>query len=109
MTPRRSSRVEPTGEPVRWRRRGHWRYGHLALTPEQRDGSLLVWDDYTGGARCLAPTRVQHQTRGPRGGRHWSWVVAPPAGPVAPPPPPWKRVEGRCELYNQLPLWGSLP
>ena len=105
----RRLRVEPTGEPVRWRHRGHWRYGRLNDAERERDGSLLVWDDYTGGARCLTPTRVQHQTRGPRGGRHWSWLAMPPPTPVAPPLPAWKRVEGRCELFNQLPLWGSVP
>jgi hypothetical protein len=102
----RRLRLEPTGAPVRWRHRGHWRYGRLNEAGRERDGSLLVWDDYTGGARCLAPTRVQHQTRGPRGGRHWSWIATPPP---APPIPAWKLVEGRCELYNQLPLWGTLP
>ncbi|MGH3658994.1 MAG: hypothetical protein ACRDUA_20250, partial [Micromonosporaceae bacterium] len=103
-------RREPTGTPARWRQRGRWRYGRLADDARrQRDGSLLVWDDYNGGARCLAPTRVQHETRGPRGGRHWDWIAAP-SGPPAPAlPPAWKRVEGRCELFNQLPLWGQLP
>jgi hypothetical protein len=102
----RRLRVEPTGEPVRWRHRGRWRYGRLAEDQGGRDGSLLVWDDYTGGARCLVPSRVQHETRGPRGGRHWDWIATRPPAPT---PPAWKRVEGRCELFNQLPLWGTLP
>jgi hypothetical protein len=105
----RRLRVEPTGSPVRWRHRGGWRYGRLADTQDTRDGSLLVWDDYTGGARCLRPVVVQHQTRGPRGGRRWDWIAPPPAKPAAPVPPPWKRLAGKAELVNQLPLFGSLP
>jgi hypothetical protein len=99
---------EPVGEPVRWRQRGQWRYGRLAVVQGERDGSLLVWDDYTGGARCLAPVAVQHQTRGPRGGRRWDWIATPPPVPAPPRPPAWKRLPGTCELYNQLPMFGGL-
>jgi hypothetical protein len=71
---------------------------------------VLVWDDYTGGARCLAPTVVQYQCRGPRGGRRWDWITPPLPGPPSPPPPPaWKRVEGPCELFTQLPVFGEAP
>jgi hypothetical protein len=105
----RRLRVEPTGEPVRWWQYGAWRYGRLAEAPEMRDGSLLVWDDYTGGARCLRPVTVQHETRGPRGGRRWDWIEAPPSVPVPPAPPAWKRLPGRPEMVNQLPLFGGLP
>jgi hypothetical protein len=102
-------RPEPTGVPVRWRQRGHWRYGRLAEGQGERDGSLLVWDDFNGGARCLRPTAVQQQVRGPRGGRRWDWIATPPPAPEVPARPAWMPVEGRCELVNQLPLWGSLP
>jgi hypothetical protein len=109
MIARRRPRSEPTGVPVRWRQRGHWRYGRLADRQGERDGSVLVWDDFSGGARCLHPTGVQQQARGPRGGRRWDWLATPPPAPVAPVRPAWLPVEGRCELFNQLPLWGSLP
>ncbi len=105
----RRLRVEPTGEPVRWRHRGTWRYGRLAETQDNGDGSLLVWDDYTGGARCLRPVTVQHQARGPRGGRRWAWIETPPPVPVSPATPAWKRLLGKAELVNQLALFGRLP
>lgn len=105
----RRLRVEPSGLLVRWRQRGGWRYGRLAERQDTRDGSLLVWDDYTGGARCLRPVRVQHQTRGPRGGRRWDWIEAPPPLPAPPVPPAWKRLPGKAEMVNQPPLFGSLP
>jgi hypothetical protein len=104
---KRARRVEPVGEPVRWRQGGQWRHGRLAVVQGERDGSLLVWDGYTGGARCLAPVAVQHQTRGPRGGRRWDWIATPPPAPL-PRPPGWKRQPGKCELYNQLPMFGGL-
>jgi hypothetical protein len=92
---------------VRWRHRGTWRYGRLAETQAERDGSLLVWDDYTGGARCLRPMAVQHQARGPRGGRRWDWIAPAVPAPACPAPPAWKRLPGRCELYTQLPAFGE--
>jgi hypothetical protein len=102
------ARREPTGTPARWRQRGRWRYGRLAEDARrERDGSVLVWDDYTGGARCLRPDAVQRQCRGPRGGRRWDWIAPPPPGPPA--PPAWKRVEGRCERFTQLPVFGEAP
>jgi hypothetical protein len=105
----RRVRAEPTGEPVRWWQSGAWRYGRLAERQDTRDGSLVVWDDYTGGARCLRPRAVQHQARGPRGGRRWDWIEAPPPAPRPPVPPVWKRLPGKAELANQLPLFGRLP
>jgi hypothetical protein len=105
----RRLRVEPVGVPVRWRQRGHWRYGRLAVAQGERDGSLLVWDDYTGGARCMHATSVQQQGHGPRGGRRWDWIATLPAAPRPPARPAWMPVAGRCELFNQLPLFGSLP
>jgi hypothetical protein len=104
----RRPRAEPTGAPVRWRHRGGWRYGRLAEHQDTRDGSLLVWDDYTGGARCLRPVAVQHPTRGPRGGRRWDWIAPPPPKPAAPVPPAWKRLPGKAEMVNQLPLFGRV-
>jgi hypothetical protein len=105
---KRARHVEPVGAPVRWRQGGQWRYGRLAVVQAERDGSLLVWDDYTGGARCLAPVVVQCQTRGPRGGRRWDWIATPPPVPAPQRPPAWKRLPGRCELYNQMPMFGGL-
>jgi hypothetical protein len=105
----RRLRVEPTGTPVRWRYRGAWRYGRLAETQDTRDGSLLVWDDYTGGARCLRPATVQRQTRGPRGGRRWDWIEVPAPVPGPPARPVWKRLPGKAELIDQVPMFGCLP
>ena len=101
----RRLRVEPTGEPVRWLNRGAWRYGRLAERQGEADGSLLVWDDYTGGARNLRPEAVQHQTRGPRGGRRWDWIETP----APPPPPTWRRLPAKAEVFNQLPMFERLP
>jgi hypothetical protein len=105
----RARRSEPTGTLARWRQRGRWRYGRLAEGQKERDGSVLVWDDYTGGARCLRPDAVQRQGLGPRGGRRWDWITPPAPRPVPPPRPAWKPVEGRCELFTQLPVFGEAP
>jgi hypothetical protein len=106
----RVRRPESTGIPARWRQRGRWRYGRLTdEAGRERDGSVLVWDDYTGGARCLRPDAVQRQTRGPRGGSRWDWITPPRPVPLLPAPPAWKAVEGPCELFTQLPVFGEAP
>lgn len=55
---------------VRWKQGPGWRYGHLDGQAET-DGSVRVWDDFTGGARSLPPVALQQETEGPRGGRRW--------------------------------------
>jgi hypothetical protein len=65
---------------VRWKPSGRWRYGHLGAEPVAADGSLLVFDEYNGGARSLRPEDVEIEVAGPRGGRRW--VAAPVQEPV---------------------------
>jgi hypothetical protein len=73
------ARIEP-GLCVRWRQGAGWRYGHVGARVTERDGSLSVYDDYTGGARALRPGRVQCEVRGRRGGRHWDRPIVVLAG-----------------------------
>lgn len=112
MSARRRQLEEPHGTPVRWQQgRGSWRYGYINGEAPEGDGSLRVWDIYTGGARSLPPDVLQHQTRGPRGGRRWDWVVARPAPTVTAVGvvhPAWDPPEGPAELFNQEPMFPEL-
>lgn len=110
MAPPHPRMPEPHGTPVRWRqgRQGAWRYGYVNGDAPERDGSVRVWDNYTGGARSLPAEMVQHQTRGPRGGRRWAWLTARPpetVTAVCPVHPSWAPPEGPAELFNQEPLF----
>jgi hypothetical protein len=106
--------MKPPPDPdqqVRWRQRSTWRYGHLDGTPPERDGSVRVWDAYTGGARSLSLALLQHQTRGPRGGRRWDWIVPRPAPvitAVCPARPAWRLAEGPADLFNQTALFEAV-
>jgi hypothetical protein len=98
-------------ERVRWRRGNTWRYGHLGDEPPARDGSVRVWDSYTGGARSLPPAALQHQTRGPRGGRRWDWIVprpAPVVTAVCVVRPLWRPPEGPAEMFDQAALFEAV-
>jgi hypothetical protein len=69
-----AARIDPGDQQyrVRWKVGSRWRYGTLChLQVIERDGSLRVYDDYTGGARSIPAEVVQHQQPGPRGGRRW--------------------------------------
>jgi hypothetical protein len=104
-------RVPETGQRVRWRRGNAWRYGHLGHDGPEVDGSVRVWDAYTGGARSLPATALQHETRGPRGGRRWEWMVARPAPVVTAVcaiRPAWRLPEGPAALFNQTALFGTV-
>lgn len=100
-------------ERVRWKQGRSWRYGHLNGQRTETDGSLRVYDDYTGGTRSLPATAVQQEDQGPRGGRCWTWVEPPPApNPEAEPGwgrPAWRPPEGPAELLNQHTLWEQWP
>jgi hypothetical protein len=101
---------KPT-QRVRWRRGNAWRYGHLRGDPAERDGSVRVWDAYTGGARSLPLDALQHETLGPRGGRRWEWMVprsAPVVTAVCVIRPLWRPPAGPAELFNQTALFEAV-
>lgn len=102
---------EPHGTPVRWKQgqQGAWRYGHVNGDAPERDGSVRVWDQYSGGARSLPASSLQHQTSGPRGGLRWDWLVprTERVTAVCPVRPDWMPVEGPAELFNQAELFDS--
>jgi len=103
---------EPHGTQVRWQQghRGAWRYGFINGDAPETDGSLRVWDNYTGGARSLPASGVQREARGPRGGKRWEWIEPHPE--TAPPSmserPAWDPPEGPAELFNQSALFPGL-
>jgi hypothetical protein len=100
---------EPTeADQVRWLTGRTWRYGHLNGNHPEADGSVRVWDDYTGGARSLPLEALQHRTRGPRGGRRWEWIVPRPdlvVTAVCAIRPAWNPPEGPAELFDQAVLF----
>lgn len=76
---RRGEPAEQVGR-CRWRVRNRWRYGHLARPQVlERDGSLRVYDDLSGGARSIPAVMVEHEE--PGGGRRTRWVPSA-AAPV---------------------------
>jgi hypothetical protein len=96
---------------VRWRQGNSWRHGHLNEDPPEGDGSVRVWDTYTGGARSLPATALQHETRGPRGGRRWDWIVPQPAPVITAVcvlRPLWRPPAGPAALFNQSALFEAV-
>lgn len=98
-------RPEPHGTPARWQQgRSGWRYGFINGDDREPDGSVRVWDNYTGGARSLPANVVQHQTLGPRGGKRWDWIETPPTPTVTAActaRPAWNPPPGAADLFNQ--------
>ncbi len=95
-------RLADRGTPVRWRQgRGGWRYGHLNGQRTEADGSIRVYDNYSGAARSIPATAVQIEARGPRGGRCWAWMDGHTDPDPAPERPAWNPPPGKAELLNQ--------
>ena len=101
---------EPEGTKVRWRQghTGTWHYGYLRLQAVEADGSLRVWETSTGAARSLPASALQHETRGPRGGRRWEWMEPRPT-PIGTAAcvvrPDWDPPEGPADLFTQQALF----
>lgn len=62
------------GDRVRFRTRAARRWVYGEARGIERDGSLQVLTDLSGGTRCVPVRTVQAERRGPRGGRSWTAV-----------------------------------
>ena len=78
---------------VRWKVSGRWRYGHINGDEKEGDGSLRIYDDYSGSARSLPVAAVQRQVRGPRGGRYWEPFEPVESQPSSDHPVGWEQLE----------------
>lgn len=69
--PPRQRRVSP--KDVRWKKGkdDHWCKGKL-IDINDKDGSLLIVEEYTGGLRSIMPEYVETLEEGPRGGKRWT-------------------------------------
>lgn len=99
-------RPQDVDQRVRWKQGQAWRYGHYSGAQHtEPDGSLRVYADVNGGARSLPAAALQQETRGPRGGRRWEWIIPRPAPAPAPARPAWDPPEGPAEMFDQAALF----
>lgn len=91
------------GTRVRWRHGRTWRHGVLLSTAPGVNDTLTARPERCTDAVTIRTGDVEHETTGPRGGRHWA--------PVIPRPQPEQRrkprtptpvaVVGQLVLFDQ--------